>query len=56
MDLVVESVGLQMVLKPLLRLLRKDVFLKRTRDLADERVARGLDPEKHLPEELELRL
>ncbi len=55
-DLVVESVGLQMVLKPLLRLLRKDVFLKRTRDLADERVARGLDPEKNLPEELELRL
>lgn len=54
-DPVVEPVGLQMVLESLLRLLRKNVFLERTRDLADECIARSLDPEKHLPEELELR-
>ena len=56
MDLVVEPVGPKVPLKALLRLLRQDALLERPRDLADERVARNLDAEGHLPEELELRL
>ena len=43
-----------MPFKPFLRLLGQDVLLERTRDLAHQRVARGLYAEKHLPQKLHL--
>ena len=44
----------QMPFKPFLRLLGQDVLLERTRDLAHQRVARGLYAEEHLPQKLHL--
>jgi hypothetical protein len=41
-----------MPFKPLLRLLGENVLLKRTRNLAHQRIARGLYAEEHLSQKL----